>query len=178
MPKFKTTLTVEITVEHVLDITDEQLEGFDWESADPEQIAAFLQRLDDDSGSEYTREFPNIDLAHGVGEVQTAELTHAVPVPSQAADADWGTYACSHCGQPATETVHDSGSHRGKQRCGRESGLEYGYNAHPSDVPCDNEKTLCLGARHPDLRTAGDGTQYAIKGATDGVVHPAGGIRS
>ena len=77
--KFKTTLTVEVTLDRVLDIPDEELEGFDWESAAPEEIADYLQGLDDDSGSEYLREFPNIDLAKGIGEVSTATFTWASP---------------------------------------------------------------------------------------------------
>ena len=65
---------------------------------------------------------------------------------------DWGTYLCVHCGLPATGTAHNVGSQRGKQRCGSESGLSYGYNAHPPEVPCDNNWTACLGAVTPDPR--------------------------
>ena len=65
----------------------------------------------------------------------------------------WGTYSCAHCGLTATQTTHDEGSHRGKQRCGLESGLPYGYNAHPANVPCDNSWTACIGSVTPVPRS-------------------------
>jgi len=78
--KFTTTLTVEVTVVHVIDVPDDELEGFDWVSADPDKIASHIQKLDDNCGGEYLREFPNIDLEQSIGEVQTADFTWAVPV--------------------------------------------------------------------------------------------------
>lgn len=59
---------------------------------------------------------------------------------------------CIHCGMPisaACDGVHLEGSQAGLQRCGSESGLPYGYNAH-AEAPCE---APCLGA------TFGDGEQ-------------------
>lgn len=54
-------------------------------------------------------------------------------------------YLCTHCGMVATGVpigVHLTGSYAGKSRCGSESGMEYGYNAHPEGTACINP---CLG---------------------------------
>ena len=39
--------------------------------------------------------------------------------------------------------MHVEGSYEGKGRCGRESGLPYGYNANAVGDPCT---PICLGA--------------------------------
>ena len=42
--------------------------------------------------------------------------------------------------------LHAEGSHRGKSRCGSESGQRYGLNAHTADVPCE---APCAGIHRP-----------------------------
>lgn len=52
--------------------------------------------------------------------------------------------ACVHCGLPLSLGgevpgwgLHAEGSHRGKSRCGEESGQPYGLNGHTAYVSCD-----------------------------------------
>lgn len=80
--KFKVTMRVEVDVEHVIDVLDEELEGFDWANSHAEDIAAHIQKADDASGSEYTAAFPNLDLSRGIGEVYVTEFIRAEPVTS------------------------------------------------------------------------------------------------
>jgi len=60
-------------------------------------------------------------------------------------------YECKHCHQPAGETIHVGGSRDHLQRCDASAyGLDYGYNAHPIETPCDNKWTACVGSIRPD----------------------------
>lgn len=61
------------------------------------------------------------------------------------------TGVCRHCGLriglgvcPSGWGVHLEGSHKGLQRCGKESGQPYGLNAHTADTPCSQGP--CSGA--------------------------------
>lgn len=55
---------------------------------------------------------------------------------------------CIHCGRPFEGYAHMEGDYRGKQRCSPgDSGLQYGYNAHPVGTPCERP---CLGEVYPD----------------------------
>jgi hypothetical protein len=59
----------------------------------------------------------------------------------------WTPDVCTHCGQPISRDkwpVHLAGDYRGKHSCSPgDSGLPYGYEAHPADTPCAYP---CLGA--------------------------------
>ena len=55
---------------------------------------------------------------------------------------------CKHCNRliigGSGSWVHDSGLYKGKHRCATEdSGLKYGYEAEPLDMPCT---ISCLGS--------------------------------
>lgn len=53
---------------------------------------------------------------------------------------------CTHCGKGITDSrypAHTEGDYSGKQRCSPgDSGLPYGYNAHPVGTACEYP---CLG---------------------------------
>lgn len=52
---------------------------------------------------------------------------------------------CVHCGEAISTPefgVHTAGSNTGLQRCGVESGLPYGYNAHGFGTAC---RWPCIG---------------------------------
>jgi hypothetical protein len=57
---------------------------------------------------------------------------------------------CTHCNRPISDglgPVHLDGEQQGKQRCcSDDSGLPYGYNAHPVGTPC---QIPCRGEYEP-----------------------------
>ena len=57
-------------------------------------------------------------------------------------------YECIHCGRAARDHAHVEGLQKGLQRCySGDSGLPYGYNAHPVGTMCKNP---CRGSYEPD----------------------------